>query len=301
MSTRIKSAAVALVLAIVAIILHKTIVLNLLMAFISAMAVYEVLKATGAIKFKAQSIACCAFAAVDAIVPYFLYRVHTLYFFSYRLYFGIFILVMCLLYLRDHKNFMFSDFFGMAGAAVLISYPFGCLISMAQSMEPNGNFPFLVGKVTDDNIGKVQVFIVVLTLCGAWLADSGAYFVGTYFSKSGRKVHHPWPEISPKKTIEGLAGGVVVNGLLMLLVSGVFDLITKDIHLHYVIIFFAGMACALIGLVGDLTASMIKRQTGIKDYGNIMPGHGGVMDRFDSVLLVAPFMYYLLSQGLIIK
>ena len=61
------------------------------------------------------------------------------------------------------------------------------------------------------------------------------------------------------------------------------------------------MACALIGLVGDLTASMIKRQTGIKDYGNIMPGHGGVMDRFDSVLLVAPFMYYLISQGLILK
>ena len=60
------------------------------------------------------------------------------------------------------------------------------------------------------------------------------------------------------------------------------------------------MMCALIGLVGDLTASIIKRQTGIKDYGNIMPGHGGVMDRFDSVLLVAPFMFYLYTQGMII-
>ena len=58
---------------------------------------------------------------------------------------------------------------------------------------------------------------------------------------------------------------------------------------------------ALIGLVGDLTASVIKRQTGIKDYGNIMPGHGGIMDRFDSVLLVAPFMYYMFTQGLILK
>ena len=61
-----------------------------------------------------------------------------------------------------------------------------------------------------------------------------------------------------------------------------------------------GMICALLGLVGDLSASLIKRQTGIKDYGNIMPGHGGVMDRFDSVIIVAPFMYYVFSMGLIL-
>ena len=61
------------------------------------------------------------------------------------------------------------------------------------------------------------------------------------------------------------------------------------------------MLAAVIGLIGDLTASVVKRQTGIKDYGNIMPGHGGVMDRFDSVLLVAPFMYYMTTQGWILK
>ena len=74
----------------------------------------------------------------------------------------------------------------------------------------------------------------------------------------------------------------------------------KGARVNYIVVFIAGMLCALIGTLGDLTASMVKRQTGIKDYGNIMPGHGGVMDRFDSVLLVAPFMYYLISQGWII-
>lgn len=294
MSTRIKSSAAALVLAIVALILHKTIVLNLVVAFISAGAVFEVLRATGAHKFKAQTAACCAFVAVDAIMPFFFYRLHTMYFFSYRLYLGLFVIAMSLLYLKDHKKFLFSHYSGMIMISVMISYSFGCLVNLAQD-------DLYISMVKAEDRGKVQVFLAVLTLCGAWLADTGAYFVGTFYSKSGRKVHHPWPEISPKKTIEGLIGGVVTNGLIMVIVSLVFDLITKDIHLNYAVIFVAGMLCALVGLVGDLTASMIKRQTGIKDYGNIMPGHGGIMDRFDSVLFVVPFMYYLITQGLIIK
>ena len=138
------------------------------------------------------------------------------------------------------------------------------------------------------------VFLLLITLCAAWLADSGAYFAGTFLGKT-----HLCPEISPKKTVEGLIGGVAANGVIMLIVSLVYRYIVKGYPVHFVWIVLAGMVCAIIGLIGDLTASIIKRQTGIKDYGNIMPGHGGVMDRFDSVLLVAPFMYYLYTQGLI--
>ena len=117
---------------------------------------------------------------------------------------------------------------------------------------------------------------------------------GTFLGKT-----HLCPEISPKKTVEGLIGGVAANGVIMLIVSLVYRYIVKGYPVHFVWIVLAGIVCAIIGLIGDLTASIIKRQTGIKDYGNIMPGHGGVMDRFDSVLLVAPFMYYLYTQGLI--
>ncbi len=293
MSTRIKSAAVAIVIAVIALILHGTIVFNLFIAFISALALYEIFRAVGADKYKPQLIACCTFAAVDAIMPFF-YIHGWLYFISYRLYMGIFVTVMCILYLKDHKKFNYNGFFAMTGATLLITYSLGVLIKMAQE----SSVAYMLPK---NERGGAQIFLLLLTLAGAWLADSGAYFVGTFFSKSGREVHHPWPEISPKKTIEGLVGGVITNGVLLLIISFIYDMINDNVTIHYFVVFAAGMLCALIGLVGDLTASMVKRQTGIKDYGNIMPGHGGVMDRFDSVLLVAPFMYYLISQGLILK
>ena len=95
-------------------------------------------------------------------------------------------------------------------------------------------------------------------------------------------------------------GGVITNGLILVITSLVFDLVNPGFKVNYIVVFAAGMVSAIIGLVGDLTASMIKRQTGIKDYGNIMPGHGGVMDRFDSALLVVPFICYLASQGVLI-
>ncbi|MBQ8967864.1 phosphatidate cytidylyltransferase [Ruminococcus sp.] len=294
MSTRIISAAVALVLAIVLVALHNTIVINLAVGALSVLAITEVFKAVGLNKFKHQSIACMAFAGVDALMPFFFYRLHTMYFFSYSLYLGIFVLAMCILYLRDHKTYKFTDFFGMLGTTVLISYSFGTLIKLAQDNS-------MVSFVPEKQQGRAQVYLIVVSLAAAWLADSGAYFVGTFFNKTGREVHHPWPEISPNKTLEGLAGGVITNGLILVIVSLVFDAVCDGFSVRYLIVFAAGMAAALIGLVGDLTASMVKRQTGIKDYGNIMPGHGGVMDRFDSALLVVPFMYYLASQWLLIK
>ncbi|WP_294479626.1 phosphatidate cytidylyltransferase [uncultured Ruminococcus sp.] len=294
MSTRIISAAVALVAAIVLVAFHSTILINLAVGALSVMAVYEVFKAVGFDKYKHQHIACMAFAGVDALVPFFLYRLNTLYFFSYKLYLGIFILTMCILYLRDHKTLKYTEFFGMLGSTVLISYAFGTLIKLAQDDS-------IAFSVATEARGKAQVYLIVISLAAAWLADSGAYFVGTFFNRTGREVHHPWPEISPNKTLEGLVGGVVTNGLILVITSLIFDLVNPAFKIRYYwLVFLAGMIAALIGLVGDLTASMIKRQTGIKDYGKIMPGHGGVMDRFDSALLVVPFIYYLASQGLLI-
>jgi phosphatidate cytidylyltransferase len=140
------------------------------------------------------------------------------------------------------------------------------------------------------------VFAVVLTLAGAWLADSGAYFAGTFFGKTKL-----CPVISPKKTVEGLIGGTVCNGVFLLIIAGVYNsLINKDVHVNLIAVFIAGMLCSVIGLVGDLGASVIKRQAGIKDYGNIMPGHGGIMDRFDSVLTVTPFMFWMFTSGLLV-
>ena len=101
------------------------------------------------------------------------------------------------------------------------------------------------------------------------------------------------PVLSPKKSIEGAVGGVVGTALLSVIYTSVFraqmGLETKDIVILAVISAIAG----LISMVGDLTASAIKRNYDIKDYGTLIPGHGGIMDRFDSMMITAPIIYYL--------
>ena len=99
--------------------------------------------------------------------------------------------------------------------------------------------------------------------------------------------HKLAPVISPKKTVEGAAGGVLGATVLMLLVVYLFNT-HAGLDIHYGAAALMGAVGAVIGQVGDLSFSIIKRQTGIKDYGHIFPGHGGVLDRFDSVIFVAP-------------
>ena len=123
--------------------------------------------------------------------------------------------------------------------------------------------------------------MVWLVLLAAFGQDTFAYFSGYLFGK-----HKLAPNISPKKTIEGAVGGVIGATV----VCGIFGwFVYRPEFLHCLIIGFVG---AFFGMAGDLIASAFKRKMEIKDYGNVIPGHGGVLDRFDSVLLVAPFVYY---------
>jgi phosphatidate cytidylyltransferase len=120
-----------------------------------------------------------------------------------------------------------------------------------------------------------------LVLIAAFGTDSSAYFTGFLIGK-----HKLCPSISPKKTVEGAVGGVVGSTLLSLIFG---YLVLDGFLLHCLVIGFFGSIAAQIG---DLTASVFKRRMGIKDYGKLIPGHGGILDRFDSVLFTAPFVYY---------
>ncbi|SHJ91076.1 phosphatidate cytidylyltransferase [Paramaledivibacter caminithermalis] len=120
----------------------------------------------------------------------------------------------------------------------------------------------------------------------AWSADTSAYFAGNFL---GSKLFGPkklFPEVSPKKTIEGFIGGICGSTLASFLFSYFF---IPSFMVHSIIIGFFG---SIISQTGDLIASRIKRAVGIKDFGNVMPGHGGILDRFDSILLIAPVVYY---------
>ena len=132
------------------------------------------------------------------------------------------------------------------------------------------------------------VFLAFLIFICSWGCDTCAYCVGVLFGK-----HKMAPVLSPKKSIEGAVGGVVGTALLTLIYSSIFQVqmgfTTREIIVLAIISAIAG----LISMVGDLTASAIKRNYDIKDYGALIPGHGGIMDRFDSMMITAPIIYYL--------
>lgn len=133
--------------------------------------------------------------------------------------------------------------------------------------------------------GKCLIFVPFLM---AFLSDTGAYFIGVFFGK-----HRLCPLISPKKSVEGFIGGIVTAVLGMLL----FGLVMEKAFLfqvNYLLILVYGLLGSVAGVMGDLTMSVIKRQVGIKDYGNLIPGHGGILDRFDSVMITAPLTEALL-------
>ena len=116
-----------------------------------------------------------------------------------------------------------------------------------------------------------------------------AYFTGYFFGK-----HKLCPNISPKKTIEGFIGGVWGSIIISLIVYLVFRN-SATLNVTAIEIILLAAVFSVVGVMGDLFASIIKRKTGIKDYGKIMPGHGGGLDRFDSVLLISPLFYLALQ------
>ena len=125
------------------------------------------------------------------------------------------------------------------------------------------------------------LWILCLVFVGAWGCDVFAYLVGSMIGK-----HKLIPEISPKKTVEGSIGGIVfASGGFVLF--GYIVSVTAGLNPNYIALLAAGLISSVVSQIGDLIASFIKREHGVKDYGRLLPGHGGIMDRFDSALAVS--------------
>ncbi|MEI6579947.1 MAG: phosphatidate cytidylyltransferase [Eubacteriales bacterium] len=129
-------------------------------------------------------------------------------------------------------------------------------------------------------------YLVFLGLACAWITDMFAYFVGRKIGK-----HKMSPKISPKKSIEGAVGGILITIIFNLIALIIFTRFFDKPIMPYWAIVPVTIALSTIGMLGDLSASVIKRNYGAKDFSNFMPGHGGVMDRFDSCLFVFPALY----------
>ena len=135
------------------------------------------------------------------------------------------------------------------------------------------------------SLGK---FYIAYLFLATWGSDIFAYLIGVKFGK------HRFSKISPKKSIEGCIAGTVSGVLLVVLVTVIFNNFF-DFNINYLLITIIGLIITVLGQIGDFSASCIKRYAEVKDFSNLLPGHGGIIDRFDSVIFAAPFAYYLIT------
>ena len=139
--------------------------------------------------------------------------------------------------------------------------------------------------------GRLYIWFVIF---GAFACDTLAYLIGSKFGKNKL-----CPDVSPNKTIEGSIAGIVGTMVICAIISFVTNTYF-DTNFNIILVVLMGAVLSVVGQIGDLAASSIKRYCGIKDFGNLMPGHGGILDRFDSILFIAPVMYALVYISSII-
>lgn len=262
MLVRILSAVIAIPLLVVMLIfsVEYPIIINIFFMLISAFAVYEYISAIGKLKVLPLSIPSILYALLVPITVSFDIQLELWYGYT-----AIILASMILMY----EKVTFKDMAFSYSMTTIITYGFTSIICMRDMDLSNG------------------VFYVVISMALPWLADGGAYFVGVFFGK-----HKLSPKISPKKTIEGAVGGVILCSLLTCLTGFIFEkfIFGSEVVVNYINLAIIGLLGSGVSILGDLSFSLIKRGNNLKDFGKIIPGHGGILDRFDSVVFVAPFV-----------
>lgn len=273
MAKRLISAAIAIPLGILVLYIDNIYLLTGVMSALSVLATYEIFVATKYLKNIPVTIVSFAFVAfvpfafiiqpIREQIPY-----------------------VCL-------AFLFTLFIIMIFMHEKVKFEQVALVAFISVCIPLAMSSLAFTRITFSEHG---IFYVVFILVAAWIGDAGAYFIGTFFGK-----HKMAPTISPKKSWEGFFGGVVTSGVFGILLGLGYewlDYLMTGVH-HFTVniwfLFVISLICAVLGVIGDFSASILKRQCMVKDFGHILPGHGGVLDRFDSVLFVAPFVYLVLK------
>ncbi len=255
LKSRVLSGIIGAVL-LIGVVCSGTVPLRIAVGLVSALMVFELFRAVG-LRSSLLLIPAAIFAAGlgSDVIPSNLKETLIC----------IFILFILFVLLLRHDKIHITD--------VALAFLFTCFI---------GCFMGCITKIRMSPGGEYWIWLIFI---GAWVSDIFAYFSGKLFGK--KKLI---PAVSPKKTVAGAVGGAVGAALGFL----IFGLFVQDPMggVNLLGLFAAGFIIAVFGQIGDLVASVIKRQYGIKDYGKIMPGHGGAMDRFDSILFVAPAIYF---------
>ena len=266
MKTRIISGIVmgAIVAAVlVAGFLLTDVIITVAIGLLAAVAVYELIHNAAGIEDKATLIGALIFAFLCVMSG----QLGTLWvegLFTVGILYSIFAVIMIL---KNHSEFDLAKISVIYGFPVMFSLAFFCL-----------NGVIIDGK---------GIYYLLLLLNFSSVCDMGAYFVGVTCGK-----HKLCPNISPKKTVEGAIGGIVSSIVFSLIISICFGNFSVGLLLMTI-------PFCILGMLGDLFASAIKRSVDLKDYGTLIPGHGGIMDRLDSILMIAPLMFISIGIGII--
>lgn len=259
MRTRIITAIVAITVFIAVVYFLPPVCFTLAVSVVCAVAAFELTGRNGIVNLKPLTVVSCVFA------------------------FGTPILVS----VPEFERYMFAYLFAATAACFvvwLLNYGKADLVMVLTSLFSGAMLPLmfsLIVRIYALENGKV---LMLLPFLAAWMTDTGAYFTGVFFGN-----HKLCEKISPKKTVEGAIGGIAA--CIIALVAFAYFL---KLPVNYISFGAGALVLSLLAQAGDLSFSIIKREYNIKDYGNIMPGHGGVLDRFDSTMFTVPATYILL-------
>ena len=266
LKTRVRTGAVMTVVGILVLWLSRyPYVLNAVAALLSIFGIFELLRAVKQYSFPRMIVlSLLSIAICIGEIPHYPLILACVWTIAVVVFF---ILMCCF------GKFHFSSFASILPCAIMLPLFFRCFVEIRQ-------WPY-------------GLPILILVTLGCIVNDVAAYFVGRAIGS-----HKLAPVISPGKTVEGGLGGFIFSTVLLEIISAVYTLCT-GLQMRYGILLIYLMLASLIGQFGDLSMSMIKRTVGIKDYGKILPGHGGILDRFDSLLFVAPFavIFYRITGG----
>lgn len=265
MKTRIITAIVAICILLPVLIFSDTVIFPIALAILSLVALFEMSSCIGLKKAWALTVPAYLLALG---LPFFIRYGNGIE--SLRQYAFAAVCVVILYFLSvltfSHGKYKLADVSIWFMTALYILLGFSA-ISVLRFYEAAG--------------GK---YVYLLVFIGAWVTDTFAYFCGMLLGRGGK--HKLIPDVSPKKTWEGSIGGVVFCMISMVIFGLIINSIS-DFEANYILLVIAGLLISIVSQIGDLCMSVIKRTYGIKDYGKLFPGHGGVLDRFDSTLAVA--------------
>ena len=263
MKTRMITAAVAIPILLLLLLVADKLIAAIVWGLLLAVGAYELLFGTGLVREPRLVIYSSIMAFLVTLWSYF-GAVHP------------FLILLILVYLV----FLFGE---IMHSHVKITFQKICMCFVAGFVVP-----FLLSSLIRILTLKIGRYVILIPFVVAFTNDAGAYFAGRFLGK-----HKMAPVLSQHKTVEGAIGGVITATVCMILYALIMQLL--DFRVNYLYAAVYGFVGAGAGIFGDLCFSVIKRQTGIKDYGKLLPGHGGVLDRFDSMMMVGPLMEVLLT------